>query len=433
MQGRLSAVAHRVKDRPGVLLLALTLLALALRLAWGQGALAYDGSLVDEGDYRSYYQAARHFLNRGDFNNSHFLVRPPAFPLLVALAGLNAALVITFNALIGALLTPLTWLLTRRLGLAQGGALLAALLVAIDPLSIRYTAFLGPGSLAFAGALAMMVGLLALLQARRQGRAILWAALAALMLLLSVYARPSIYALPLILVVWLLWTRRARWPAIAIFAIISLAGMQLWVNHNATVLGNATFSTVGNWTLTWYRALPVLRLANGMSVQESEAQVLAAVQARLGGDPSSASRHDWLAAGPEVEQALQEVSLQIFRDHPVAWLATFPTGFLRLYNLVPPLSPRSELFNPVHYPLLLWNWMLLLLAFVGLWRLLRERRWLPFWCLFLVIGYFSAGTLLVKSAGMTGRESRIVLPFLAIAAVCGAQWLLPRLRKFIRQ
>ncbi|MCY3945171.1 MAG: hypothetical protein OXF44_02660 [Anaerolineaceae bacterium] len=433
MQGRLSALATMVKDRPGTLLLALTLLALVLRLAWGLGALADDRSLVNEGDYTSYHQAARHFLKRGNFNNSHFLVRPPAFTLLVALAGLNAALVIAFNALIGALLTPLTWLLTRRLGLAQGGALLAALLVAIDPLSIRYTAFLGPGSLAFAGALAMMVGLLAMLQARTQGRAILWAALAALMMLLSVYARPSIYALPLILVLWLLWTRRARWPAIMTFALISLAGMQVWVNHNATVLGNATFSTVGTWTLTYYRAVPVLRLASGMSVEESEAHIDAAVQTRLGGDPASANRQDWLAAAPEVEQALQDVSLQIFRDHPVAWLATFPTGFLRLYNLVPPLWPRSELFNPVHYPLLLWNWMLLLLAIIGLWRLLRERRWLLFWCLFLVIGYFSAGTLLVKSAGMSGRESRVVLPFLAIAAVCGAQWLLPRLRKFLRR
>ncbi|MCY3718346.1 MAG: hypothetical protein OXG07_02160, partial [Anaerolineaceae bacterium] len=82
MQGRLSALATMVKDRPGTLLLALTLLALVLRLAWGLGALAEDRSLVNEGDYTSYSQAARHFLKRGNFNNSHFLVRPPAFPLL---------------------------------------------------------------------------------------------------------------------------------------------------------------------------------------------------------------------------------------------------------------------------------------------------------------------------------------------------------------
>ncbi len=429
MQRRFSALAHRLKDRPGTLLVALTMLALALRLAWGWGALAHDVSLVDEGDYTSYRQAARHFLKRGDFNSSHFLVRPPAFPLLVALAGQNVALVITFNVLIGTLLTPLAWLLARRLALGQGSALLAALLVAIDPLGIRYTAFLGPGSLAFVGALAMMLGLVALVQARAQGRAFLWAVFAALMLLLSVYARPSIYALPLILVLWLLWTSRRHWPAIVVFALISLAGMQLWVNHNAAVFGNPTFSTVGTWTLAWYRAVPVLRLATGMSVQESEAQVLAAVQARIGGDPASANRHDWLAAGPEVEQALQGVSLEIFRDHPFAWLATFPTGFLRLYGLVPPLSPRSEVFNPVHYPLILWNWSLLLMAIIGLWRLLRERRRFVFWCLFLVIAYFSAGTLLVKSAGMTGRESRIVLPFLAIAALYGAPWLLARLQR----
>ncbi len=29
---------------------------------------------------------------------------------------------------------------------------------------------------------------------------------------------------------------------------------------------------------------------------------------------------------------------------------------------------------------------------------------------------------------LNGRESRILIPFLAIAAVCGLQWLLTRLR-----
>ena len=279
--------ARLLKERPGALLAALTLLALALRLAWGLGALASDVALVDQGDYASYKLAAQHFLEHGDFSNRLFLVRPPAFPLLIALAGLNDTVVIALNALAGALLAPLTWLLARRLGLRAGSALLAALLVAIDPLSVRFTAFLGPEALAFVGALALMLCLLALLQARTQRRAILWGIAAALMLLLSVYARPASYLIWSGLALWLLALNRRRWPALLAFVLISLAGMQLWVNHNAAAFGNPSLSTIGTWTMTYYRAMPVLRLATGMSVAQSEAQITAAVATRLGEDPET--------------------------------------------------------------------------------------------------------------------------------------------------
>ena len=109
---------------------------------------------------------------------------------------------------------------------------------------------------------------------------------------------------------------------------------------------------------------------------ESEAQITAAVATRLGEDPAQADRHRWFAASPEEEAALNHISLATFRDYPLAWLATFPTGLLRFFDLVPPLSPRSELLNPAHYPRLLWNWALLLAALAGLWRLARTRRWL---------------------------------------------------------
>lgn len=421
-------LARILRDYPAILPGCLTLLALAIRLTWGLGALANDVSLVDQGDYPSYRLAAQHLLQHGDFSNSLFLYRPPAFPLLVALTGVNDVNVIAVNALAGALLTPLTWLLAHRLSAGSGVALAAALLVAVDPLSIRYTAYLGPEALAFFGALAMLYALLALLQAGTQRRAMTWAIVAALMLLLSVYARPSIYLIWAGLVPLLLAQRRRRWPALLTFVFISVAGMQPWVHHNATVFGNASFSTVGAWAMTYYRAVSVLRLATGMSVADSETQITGAVQARLGGDPATVDKHAWLAARPEVEQALNSVSIDTFREYPLAWLATFPTGFLRFYNLVPPFSPPGEWLDPGHYPLLLWNWCLLLAALVGLWRLLRERRRLAFWCVTLFAGYFTAGTLLVKSAGMTGRESRIVIPLLAIAAAFGLQWLLRRRR-----
>lgn len=274
----------------GFHILLLTILAFVIRLVWGLSQLGEGIEFVDEGDFALYRIGAEHILSEGDFSNSLFLVRPPAFPLIVAFLQLNNQFIIIFNALLGALLTPLTYILARQLKLGHRVGLLAALIVTLDPLTVRYTAFLGPEALAFVSALAMMVCLLALVQTRTLGRAMIWAALAAAMLLLSVYARPSIYLIWTGLVVWLFWLNRGRWPALLLFVAISLAGMQVWVAHNARVFGNPTPSSVGAYTLTYYHAVAVANQATDMTVREAELHIARRVEEKLGRDPSRSTK-----------------------------------------------------------------------------------------------------------------------------------------------
>jgi hypothetical protein len=417
-------------------LLLITILALGIRLIWGLTQLSQDVLNVDEGDYALYRIGAEHILSEGDLTNSLFLVRPPAFALVVAFFNLNNAAIIIFNAILGALLTPLTYILARQLKLSHVVALLAAGVVSVDPLTVQYTAFLGPEALAFVGALAMMVCLLAVVEIRSTAWALGAGAGAAAMFLLSVYSRPSIYLVWVGLVIWLLFVNWRRWPALLLFVILSLAGMQVWVDHNARVFDNPTFSSISAYTMTYYHAVAVVNQATEMSIPEIELDIARRVEEKLGRDPALVdenSKHGYLAASPEIEAALQAVSFEIFREYPLTFIATFPIGFIRLYHLAPSVPPFSELLKIQNYPLVVWNWLVLLLGVLGVIQAARTQRWLLFWSVLLLFGYFTAGTLLSKSAGLSGRERTIIFPYMAIACAYGASVLWSGLRKRLQR
>lgn len=407
--------------------LCITLIALGIRLAWGFSQLSFGPEFVDEGDYALYRIGAEHFLSEGNFSNSLFLVRPPAFALVVAVLGVNHALVLFFNAVLGTLLVPLTWVLARQLKLTLPTALTAGVIVAVDPLTVKYTAFLGPEALAFIGALGMVVCLIRVVRVSDMLRRTVWGLTAALCLLISVYARPSIYLVWLLLVPWLLLVNRRAWPGLLVYVLVSLGGMQVWVTHNGRVFNNPTFSTVAAYTMTYYRAVSVANLATDMSVREVELDIARRVETKLGRDPAlvnADTKHGYLAASPQVERALNEVSLEIFRQYPLTYLATIPVGFVRLYQLIPPsVPPLSGLLEWQHYPVVIWNWLVLLVSAFGMYRAARDRQWMLFWCAFLMFAYFTGGTLISKSAGLSGRERTIVIPFLAVACAYGiAHW-----------
>ena len=414
-------------------LLLLTVFALGVRLIWGASQLAMGTEYVDQGDYILYFLGAQHFLTEGDFSNSLFLVRPPGFSLIIALLNLNNWAVLIVNSLLGALLTPLTYVFARQLKLSQAVAQGAAFLVAVDPLTVRFTAFLGPEPLALIGALGMMVCLMKAVRSEARLTGILWGIAAAAMFLVSVYARPSIYFIWLPLVVWLLFINRRAWPALAVFVILNLIGMQLWVAHNGRVFNNPTFSTVAAYTMTYYRASSVANLATDMNIREVELEIARRVEEKLGRDPSlvdEATKHGYLAASPEVERALTEVSIEIIRQYPLIYIATFPVGFLRLYQLVP---PSLSLEGLSYLPLVLWNWLVLVVGVYGMFKAVQARQRLMFWGILLLFGYFTAGTLVSKSAGLSGRERAIIFPFIAIACAYGFSYLWLYLRPVIKK
>lgn len=405
-------------------------LALMLRLVWGLSQLERGLLHVSEGDYTLYEIGAEHLKEHGNFDNSLFLVRPPLFSTVLALLGSHRTRVIVLNAALGALMVPLTVLLARQLRLPDRVSLLAGLVVALDFAHIKYTAYLGPEAVSFAAALAMLCCLAAARDARRGRAAVGWAALAALMFCLSAYARPSIYLIWIGLAAWLWAVRPRTWYAALVFAVLCLAGVQVWAEHNGRAFGNRTFSTISAYTMAYYRAAAVLHQAEpGMSTDEAALEIGRRVERRLGRDPRTVdenTQHGYLAATPEVEQALVDTSIEIFRQYPQWTVVTLGVGVVRYFELLPPFPPARNLLMPRYYPLVLTHWALLLGALLGLALLARQKQWPAFWLLVLVMGYFTVGTLLVKSAGMTARERCVIIPLLAIAAAYGVVWLFER-------
>lgn len=407
-------------------LLLITLLAIGLRIGWGIFVLNTNPQLADTGDYVLYSVGARDFAENGNFTNSIFLVRPPLFPLFVWLLGDNDTWVLFANAVIGGLIAPFTYVLGKQLGLKERWSLLAAFIVAVDILSVRYSAFLAPEAIANLTTLLVFNCLLAAVHVESKWRSAGWAVMAALILLVSAYTRPAIYLIWTGLSLWLLVAYRRKWLSWVLFAALSVGGIQAWTYHNGQVFGNQTFSTVSAFTLTFYRAAAVENLATDMTIDEVYMDITRRVEEKLGNDPSladSGTRFGYHAASPEIEEALVDVSMEIFREYPVVYVATIPVGFLRMYDLAPRVPPLERIFDWQHYPTYIWNWLLVLLPVYGLWRAIREKNWLLFWTVFLAAGYFTVGTLLVKSAGMEGRERTMLTPFQAVATIYAVSWL----------
>jgi hypothetical protein len=419
-------------------LLALFALALAVRLAL---YVAWHGDYTnfESGDYILYSLGAEHIAASGNFDNSLFLVRPPLFPLVIFGLGINNDAVLLFNAAIGALIAPVTPLLGRAIGLNLRTALLAGLIVALDPTSIVYSTFLGPEPLAN---LLLAIGVLLLIRAVMvERRALGWAAAAALALALSTYARPATYLVWIGLSAWLLVMFRSRWRVIVSFAALSALAVSLWIAHNTVVFQHRTFSTVGPFAMLYYRAASIERLGLGVGSDEMDTIYLdinRRIEARLGRpveDVTVGTRESYLAASPEIAAALQAEAVSIMLRYPVHTLVTVPVGFSRMFGLLPRASnmlPFTDSALSIGLQMV-WNGVLLVGTAAGLVLAWRARRWLLFWCVLLVSAYYTAGTLLVKSAGMTTRERSMLGPFMALACAYAVMMIWQRVSQRNRQ
>lgn len=416
-----SFLFHRTWGRYLFIFVLAASLRLLLVLAW----YSDDLSRFESGDYALYAIGAEHVATEGDFSNSLFLVRPLLFPAIIYLLGRSDIAVLLVNAVVGALLAPLTVYLAQRLGLSRSAALVAGGIVAVDPAGVVYSSFLGPEPYANLFLLVTILGILGGLCALTRRGAVAWGIGAGVALVLSAYSRPASYLLWIGLGLWWLAARPKHALAVALFALVSVAGVGAWIAHNGVVFRHYTFSTVGPYTMLYYHAASVEHLASGADMDAVYATINRRVEERLGRDTAGVDadrRHHYLAASPEVASALNAVSLDIFVRHPLITLLTFPVGFARMYGLIttalqnsPPWLKALEVA---------WNAAFVLGAAYGLWLAFRHKQWTLVWCVLLVCGYFTAGTLIVKSAGMSTRERSMLAPFMAVAAAYAVQrWL----------
>ena len=405
-------------------LLLIILLGLILRIGYVVATYEPSLSAYFSDDFVLYRQGAEAIL-RGDlsFTQDTFLLRPPLFPLMIAALDLRPPLILFANILLSTGIIFLTYLIGRQLELPPKAAALAAIIVALDPSSIRYSAVL------LAEPLANLTLALALLSTYKLSRVRtirsiwLWSLLAGFAIALSALARPAANLLWIPLAPWLLFARRdRRMIAACALVLFALIGTGAWRLHNAETFGHTGYTTLGNWNLLYKRAASVLHHGMGQDIDEALAELARRVEAELGNDSRSidaAKRHEHYTGTPQLQSAMSKVATDVFATYPLWYLLTFLVGLYRqLFQTVGPLSA----------PGMAWSAALLLASSYGLWLMLRAKRWRDCAFLLLPCAFFLLGSLVFCTACSAGRDRATVLPLLAVMAAYGVAHLLNRRR-----
>ena len=361
--------------------------------------------------------------------------RPPLYPLLLAvvlkLGGCPVAIGIV-QLLFGTATVFLTAKLGHRLGLGRA-SWIAALLVAVDPVSIQYTTFLMTET--FFTFLVLLFMMVSLRPSHHRGvtppgPAAVSRRLILLGLLFGLCAlcRPTIWAYGLFAgAVWI-WTavksgngirRQIPWSLLLTSAVV----VSPWLIRNLVVFGQPILTTthggytllLGNnpvfyeevvnrsWGTTWDAA----------SGQRSQSSWIVEVQAEMdreiGADATESQRDRWMS-----RRAWRNIS-----DNPGSFFRACLLRLCRFWNIVPHGSAGRAVSGPVLWTIGLFYSITGLGMLVGLIRLgrLEWQRWLP---LIVLILSFTAVHLVYWS------NVRMRTPLIPIVALLATRGVFPR-------
>ena len=213
------------------------------------------------------------------------------------------------------------WLVHRLallVGESRRAVLVAALLLAVDPLSIAYTCYLMPETL-FAFLLVLgIVSLLEYFHAGRLGDLLAAAGLvaaAALVRPVGYYLAPLFALCLLARLAMRLPDRRRRAAEAVLFAAACLAPLAAWQVRNQALTGYSGFSAVADWNLYFYQAAGVIARQTHASLES--------VQAELGyfSDADFRRAHPELAAGDQAAKFrfLHAAGTRILGEHALAY------------------------------------------------------------------------------------------------------------------
>lgn len=365
------------------------------------------------------------------------LARPPAYPLLIALAGGpdRITLVVLVQCLVGGALTP--WLVHRLADRVAGAraATVAALVAILDPASMGHHLLIASETLAAALVAAALLAVHAVVAAIDDDRSPLVPATAAGALLAALaLTRPNLVVLApaaVALVATGRWGRPRAGLAAAAVAVVALVLVGGWVVRNDQVAGRPVLSTVAGQNLHDFGLAASATEAGDIrtvaTTQEEFDAALRAAAAReqmpppIDGDTISvATDRRWSAEG-----------LALMRDHPrgalvVAGRAAARTAVAPSTELIAahlPPGVRSVVDRPLRVGGVLWLVGLWGFALAGAVALGRDGRRLD---LALLAG--TVVLVLATSVGpwMYARFRVPVVPALAVLAGIGATQLLER-------
>ncbi|MBC7785046.1 MAG: glycosyltransferase family 39 protein [Burkholderiales bacterium] len=259
----------QLEDRPNAtrpyrtMLVVICVLALVIRLGWGLSRPATDASLESLPDQAEYLQIARNILDgRGivlfdrTFGDTLYAFRMPGYPMLIAACGGKIVIVRVIQALLDTSTVLAAFLIGRRLA-GSGVGLIGSALVAIHPYLIFFSATLLSETLFTA---TLVWGMYLLLGSGRPRFVT-----GALLLVLSIYVRPSAILLPALLAAAAQLVRviaQSRSPARSFWQLPAGAGVILltalcllpWGLRNLQRIGTPVFTTT-NGGITLYDGL----------------------------------------------------------------------------------------------------------------------------------------------------------------------------------
>ncbi len=240
-------------DRTIVWLWCLTALALALRI----GMVLYHQHIGWELRYDpTMYRTLAANLQHGVYSMFYpddipDTIKRPGYPLLLHLFGNSILITLLFQSLLSALKVPLVFVLGRSLGLKTMFALLAAGLMAIEPVDILLSAELLTeavfGFLLLAGTVLLF---------RREWPSVL---IAALVFGLAAWVRPNGLTLALIAGAGALVFLRLGAMQATVFVTLVLLSVLPWALHNQRVLGRFYLGDSGVVATGYYQVPDVLR------------------------------------------------------------------------------------------------------------------------------------------------------------------------------
>ena len=416
--------------RPMLLILAVGLLARWLTFYYFYHVYTTSGGahfspIADEAN--TYEVLARQLLVGNGFSQELFSYRPPLQPMFIAfiyvMLGRASPLVAAFaQTFVGAGVGVLTFLAARELRTPRLVQLWSGLLVALDPASVIIGLTLMAETLSN---VFVAAGTLFTIRLLRSGR-LRDAAATGGCIALATLARPtSIYLWVLLLLAIVRMVPRFL-PKAAVFMAVFAVGVLPWYVRNQVYHNVFRFSTVGNFNLLFYGAVSVKHWATGESPQELEAQFSYDLDRRLG-RAEARDNYDYsskwkfiVADDPQVNAEITRMALEVFREHPLAYIATSPRRLAKMYAFTNDLAK----FGPARWLEIVFNLAFYALSLCGIiWAWLNHERVLLTSTLIPII-YFSV--ILLFSGSGSAMDTRARTPFafcLAILAVRGALWL----------
>lgn len=310
--------------RPPAALAAAVVLGLGLRL--GLIALAGDRperlvTLDGEGYLALARDFPRAYVDEASPVYGIALQYPPGYPAFAAavlsLTGDSTRGLALAQCLVAAATLWLVYVLARRL-LGDGPAMLAALLLALDPASAIYSVVSQPEALFTGLVVASALALTRALEGRPRA-----ALVAGTLLGLAMLVRPIGVLLPLAAAAVVVWRRGLSLPVARLAGLVLLPGLLLggaWVARNRAVTGVSFFAAIEGANGLYYRAAGALAMSEGIPVAVARSR-LAEEELRRGSQHLDAGGRIRLQTG---------MMLEVLSNHPLGTLQAALQGWVRL-------------------------------------------------------------------------------------------------------